>query len=92
VRWLRNDDEERVLSYERAGAGETLVVVVNLSSQHYAGVVETATGEYREITPAARATASASAAREAERRAATLPAVFLAPWEFRVFSRASPSD
>jgi cyclomaltodextrinase / maltogenic alpha-amylase / neopullulanase len=76
VRWLRNDDEERVLSYERAGAGETLVVVVNLSSQSYAGIVEAGPGEYREITPDTRA-----------RGPATLPAVFLAPWEFKVFSR-----
>ena len=81
VRWLRNSDEQRVLSYERAGAGETLVVVVNLSSQGYSGVVETAAGEYRDITPDWQSTG---------KRAATLPAVFLAPWEFRVFRRVSP--
>lgn len=91
VRWLRNDDEQRVLSYERAGAGETLVVVVNLSSRNYAGVVETAAGEYREITPDSPATVPKSATKEAGRRTATLPAVFLAPWEFRVFSRVSPT-
>lgn len=93
VRWLRNDDEQRVLSYERAGSGETIVVVVNLSSQNYAGIVETGPGEYREITPAAgAATAAPSAPEQAARRTATLPAVFLAPWEFRVFSRAAPPD
>jgi cyclomaltodextrinase / maltogenic alpha-amylase / neopullulanase len=81
VQWLRNGDERRVLSYERAGAGESLVVVVNLSSQPYSGVVESPDGEYRDITPAAQ---------PARRGAATLPAVFLAPWEFRVFRRASP--
>jgi len=81
VRWLRNSDEQRVLSYERAGAGETLVVVVNLSSVGYAGVVETAAGEYRDITPDWQSTG---------KRAATLPAVFLAPWEFRVFRRVTP--
>jgi cyclomaltodextrinase len=91
VRWLRNDDEKRVLSYERAGAGETLVVVVNLSSHNYAGIVETEPGEYREITPAARATAPAAASTQTGRHAATLPAMFLAPWEFRVFSKASPA-
>ena len=51
VRWLRNGDEQRVLSYERAGAGESLVVAVNLSSQPYAGNVEAPAGEYQEITP-----------------------------------------
>lgn len=92
VRWLRNDDEERVLSYERADGKETLVIVANLSSQNYAGVVEIASGEYREITPAARPTVPSAATRETGRRVATLPAVFLAPWEFRVFRRVSPSD
>jgi cyclomaltodextrinase / maltogenic alpha-amylase / neopullulanase len=90
VRWLHNDDEQRVLSYERAGSGETLVVVVNLSSQNYAGIVEAVPGEYREITPASRVTAAAPATKETDRRTATLPAVFLAPWEFRVFSKVSP--
>jgi glycosidase len=81
VRWLHNDDETRVLSYQRAGGGETLVVVVNLSSQPYTGVVEAGGGDYRDITPA-------PATRDA--RATTLPAVFLEPWEFRVFRRATP--
>lgn len=92
VRWLRNDDEDRVLSYERAGSGETLVVVVNLSSQSYAGIVEIGAGEYRDITPGPRPTAPASATKENVRRAASLPAVFLAPWEFKVFSRVSPAN
>ena len=79
VRWLRNADEQRVVSFERAAGDESLVVVINLSSQAYAGVVDAGPGKYRDITPAAAATA-----------AAALPAVFLGPWEFRVFSRASP--
>ena len=54
MRWLRNGDEQRVLSYERAGAGESLVVVVNLSSQPYAGVVDAEPGTYRDITPGMR--------------------------------------
>ena len=45
VRWLGNGDEQRVLSFERAGAGESLVVVVNLSSQPYAGIVKTEPGQ-----------------------------------------------
>jgi cyclomaltodextrinase / maltogenic alpha-amylase / neopullulanase len=79
VHWLRNDAEQRVVSFERAGANESLVVVINLSSQDYAGVVGAAPGKYQDITPGATAS-SASA----------LPAVFLGPWEFRVFSRAAP--
>ncbi|MEJ0088077.1 MAG: alpha-amylase family glycosyl hydrolase [Pseudomonadota bacterium] len=80
VRWLRNDDEQRVLSFERVTAGETLIVVINLSSLSYAGTVESDAGEYREITPAGGN----------GQRAAALPAVFLAPWEFSVFRRGAP--
>jgi cyclomaltodextrinase len=82
VRWLRNSDETRVLSWERASAGEaareSLIVVVNLSSVPFTGLVDAPAGEYRDITP------------EPSRAAAALPAVFLAPWEFRIFRRVSP--
>src|SRR5258705_424926 len=70
VRWLANSDEQRVLSYERAGEGETLVVVVNMSSLNYAGNVAFTPGEYRDITPGR------------SRAPAPPPAVSLAPWEF----------
>lgn len=79
VKWLRNGDETRVLSFERSGAGESLVVVANLSSTSFSGLVEAAAGDYREITPDPKT-----------RTTAPLPAVFLAPWEFRVFRRVLP--
>jgi glycosidase len=87
LRWLRNGDEQRVLSYERAGASESLVVAVNLSSQPFSGTVELPAGEYREITPELPAATPVSPAPQDARRAAKLPALFLAPWEFRVFRR-----
>jgi glycosidase len=83
VRWLRNDDEQRVLSFERAGESESVIVVVNLSSTSFAGEITTPAGEYQEITPVAPP-------KEDARRATALPAMFLAPWEFRVFRRATP--
>lgn len=83
VRWLGNADEARVLSFERGGAGdpskESVVVAVNLSSVAFTGLVDAPAGEYREITPDVDA-----------RGAATLPAVFLAPWQARMFRRVSP--
>ncbi len=79
VRWLRNSDEQRVLSYERAGA-ERLVIVVNLSSQGFAGLVDTEAGDYRDITPISGAS---------PQRTSALPTVFLGPWEFRVFQRVA---
>ncbi|HEU5136210.1 MAG TPA: alpha-amylase family glycosyl hydrolase [Steroidobacteraceae bacterium] len=89
VRWLRNSDEQRVLTYERSLQGQasggkktaSLVVVVNLSSQGFAGIVDAGAGEYRDITPGLK---------ESGRQGAALPGVLLAPWEFRVFQRVSP--
>lgn len=83
VRWLRNGDEARVLSYERAGAGESLVIVVNLSSQSYAGIVDCGPGDFRDITPD-------WGGKGAVRGAATLPAIVLGPWEARIFRRPAP--
>jgi glycosidase len=80
VRWLGNSDEGRVLSFERSSGGETLVVAINLSSTGFAGLVDVAGGTYRDITPGSDASAQPAAA---------LPSVFLAPWQFRVFSRVS---
>jgi glycosidase len=79
VRWLRNDAERRVVSFERAGENESLVVVINMSSQDYAGVVAAGPGKYRDVTPEGQ-----------PGEATALPAVFLGPWEFRVFSRVMP--
>ena len=90
VRWLRNGDEKRVLSYERAGAGEALVIAVNLSSQAYAGEVAAPAGDYQEITPVLPSATPVSPAQQDSNRAAKLPALVLAPWEFRVFRRATP--
>src|SRR6187401_2438628 len=90
VHWLRNGDEARVLSYERAGAGESLVVAINLSTQPYAGTIAAPAGEYVEITPAIAAGTPVTSAQQDSRRAAKLPSVVLGPWEFRVFRRATP--
>ncbi len=89
TRWLRNGEERRVLSFARVGTNETLVVAINLSSLPYEGRIEVEPGEYRDVTPVPAPVpgASASASQDAAARAARLPQVKLAPWEFRVFSR-----
>jgi glycosidase len=79
VRWLRNDAERRVVSFERSTDSESLLVVINMSSQDYAGMVSASAGNYRDVTPGAVAGS-----------AMALPAVFLGPWEFRVLRRALP--
>jgi cyclomaltodextrinase len=81
VRWIGNADESRVLSFERSWKGESFVVVANLSSRAYDGTVDAGAG-YTDVTPAD--------ARLGAKTNATLPAVSLSPWEFRVFRRATP--
>ncbi len=87
VNWLRNADEQRVVSFERVAGDETLVVAINLSSSPFAGVVNAGAGTFRDITPRRQTIAADSSDFSDVRRAASLPSVFLAPWEFRVFAR-----
>ena len=75
MRWLGNSEPQRVLSYQRSLGGESLTVLVNLSSQPFSGTVDAEAGAWRDITPG-----GASAV-------ASLPKASLAPWEFRVFRR-----
>lgn len=90
VRWLSNEDERRVLSFERISDGESLVVVINLSSVPFAGLIDSEAGTYTEITPNPATPETTATTTKRSSRASTLPAVFLAPWEFRVFSRRIP--
>jgi glycosidase len=78
VRWLGNSDEQRVLSFGRKTADESLVVVANLSSQPYTGSVRAEAGDYLDITPGGHA---------APERVGTPSQLALAAWEFRVFQR-----
>ncbi len=75
LHWLHNSDEARVLTYERQLEGESIVVAINLSAQAFTGVTDAGGGHYRDMTPV-RAAAEAS-----------LPALSLGPWEYRVFLR-----
>ena len=72
VQWLHNSDESRVVSFTRRDASETLVVAINLSPQPFVGVVEAGAGAYADMT---------------SDKAASLPAVALGAWEFRVFRK-----
>ena len=85
VRWLENTAQSSVISFERVGEDETLVVVVNLSSLAYNVGVNVAAARYQDITPPLQQPGESS-----PRAAAALPALTLAPWEFRVFRRATP--
>jgi glycosidase len=83
VHWLSNADETRVLSFERTHGDDSLIVVINLSSVPFAGVVDAGTGAFLDITPQWQTAEQVGGAR----RTAALPALYLAPWDFRVFKR-----
>jgi glycosidase len=89
LRWLRNADEQRIITFERAAPGERLVIAVNLSSQPFSGIVEVENGEYEDITP--RWQPASAAACPTDQCRAALPAVILPAWEFRIFRRVGPA-
>jgi len=78
VEWLKNSAESRVVSFRRFTPDEDIVVAINLSSSPFAGIVEVS-GDFDDITP--------SLTEFPQQRTAALPAVTLAPWEFRIFRR-----
>ncbi|HZI18977.1 MAG TPA: alpha-amylase family glycosyl hydrolase [Pyrinomonadaceae bacterium] len=85
VVWLRNSNEARVVTYARRHGGEEFVVAVNLSNDSFVGTVE-AGGQYVEVTPDVSAEAPAASIQP---RAASLPALALDGWGYRVFRRVA---
>ena len=76
--WLRNSDEQRVVSFLRHDGNEELLVAINLSNRPFSGVVEVTNGaSFKDVTPD-------SVSRD---RIAGLPALTLDSWGFRIFMR-----
>jgi len=50
VRWLKNSDEDRVLTFARRSGSEEILVAINMSNQPFMGTVEVR-GGFDEITP-----------------------------------------
>lgn len=75
--WVRNTDEDRVITFVRSDATEEVLVAVNLTNRAFNGTVEVAGSGYTEITPWAASTA-----------AAAVPALTLDPWGVRIFRRS----
>ena len=72
LKWLKNSDENRVLTFKRTSGGEEVLVAINLSNQPFFGAVEVA-GAFEEITP------------NTEKKAAGLPTISLDGFGFRIF-------
>jgi glycosidase len=74
--WVRNSDEDRVLTYLRTEASEDVLVAVNLTNRPFHGTTEAAGAGWVEVTPGAAANT-----------AAALPALALDPWGVRIYRR-----
>ena len=85
LKWLRNSDETRVVTYLRRGGGEEFVVAVNFSTQPFDGTVEAAGADFIDVTPALTPPPPPAAPARA-----AFPKLSLDPWGFRVFRRAAP--
>ncbi len=72
--WVRNSDENRVLTFSRKSGNEDVLVAINMTNAPFFGSVEVS-GNYDEITP------------NAERREAGLPAIALDGFGFRIFRK-----
>lgn len=76
--WLRNSDEQRVVSFLRRDGNEELLVTINLSNRPFAGFVEAANGSFfKDVTPDSLSRDHVSA----------LPALTLESWGVRIFRR-----
>lgn len=84
--WLRNSDEDRVVTFVRQEGTEEILAAVNLSNRPFAGTVETAGTGFIEVTPWRDGRPGAEAA-DATARPAALPALTLEPWGVRFFRR-----
>lgn len=92
VRWLRNSDEARVVTYLRRSKDEEILVAINLSNNPFKGTVEAESGaNFTDITPDVAPPLPPDAPapeRTARRYVVELPALALDAWGYRIFRRA----
>ena len=74
VHWLHNSDEDHVISFARRDDAETLLVAINLSARPFVGVIDAGGGRFEDVT-------------RHDAIEASLPALSLGAWEFRVYRR-----
>ncbi len=86
--WLRNSDENRVLTFSRKSGNEELLVAINMTNAPFFGSVETA-GNYEEITPyyGEPMPPDDAKAQKAAQPNVGLPTLHLDGFKFRIFRR-----
>lgn len=72
--WLKNSDENRILTFTRKSGAEEILVAINMSNSPFFGSVEIG-GTFEEITP------------NVEKKTVGLPSLSLDSFGFRIFKR-----
>lgn len=79
LEWIRNSDEQRVISFLRRDGNEELLVAINMSNRPFTGAAEVVNGSsFKDATPDSIST----------NHIAALPSLTLDALEFRIFRRA----
>jgi len=76
LRWLKNSDENRVVTFLRRSGSEEILVAINFSNQPFFGSVEV-NGNFQDITP------------NSENKPASLPTLSLDAFGFRIFRKSN---
>lgn len=72
--WVKNSEEDRVLTFVRKAGNEEILVAINMTNSPFFGAVEVG-GDYDEITPTI------------EKKSVSLPTLALDSFGFRIFKR-----
>jgi glycosidase len=88
VVWLKNSDENHILTFSRRGGNEEILVAINLSNQAFFGSVE-ASGNFEEITPdiGAPLPPDDDKAKTKSKTNVGLPSLSLDSFGYRIFRR-----
>ena len=86
--WLKNSDEDRVLTFTRKSGSEEILVAINMSNQPFFGAVEMS-GNYADITPnlGAAMPSNDNQMNAKPQINAGLPTLSLDAFGFRIFRR-----
>jgi hypothetical protein len=86
--WLRNSEENRILTFARREGSEEILVAINTSGLPFVGTIEAA-GNFEDVTPnvGAPLLPGQSAPDMTKKANVALPAIALDSWSYRIFRR-----
>lgn len=86
--WIKNSDEQRIVSFVRSTKGKEVVVVINMSNQPFSGNVDVK-GSYSDITPETSQPLPPDDAKpsKAVGKNVKLPSIVLDAFGFKIFEK-----